>query len=141
MLQRADRPFLFVVVITALILVSWIVTGGNLNTQTHMSPDELNRLIRSGNPPTIVDVRSGYEFNQGHVRGAIHLPFWKALFLAGDLDAPKDKPVVVYCAHGPRAGIGKLALSVAGFTQVLYLEGHMSGWLKAGLPVETPTAE
>jgi rhodanese-related sulfurtransferase len=140
MLQRADRPLLFVIVITALILVSWIVTGEDMKLRTRIPADELNRLIRSGSPPTIVDVRSGYEFNQGHVPGAIHLPFWKALFQAGNLTAPRDRPVVVYCAHGPRAAIGKFALSVGGFTHILYLEGHMSGWLKAGLPVETPTA-
>ena len=36
----------------------------------------------------------------------------------------------------PRAGIGKAALSLEGFTQIRYLQGHMSGWYKAELPVE-----
>jgi rhodanese-related sulfurtransferase len=135
MLQPADRPLLFVVVVTTLILVSWIVTGKDTHSQTHISAGELQRLIRLGSPPTIIDVRTRYEYEQGHVPGAIHLPFWKALFSAGGLDTPRDKPLVVYCAHGPRAGIGKFALTSAGFTNVLYLEGHMSGWLKAGLPV------
>jgi len=104
---------------------------------THMTATELNTLVQSGHPPVIVDVRSGREYRAGHVPGAIHLPFWLAFARADEIDAPKDELVVVYCAHGPRAGLGKAALLLEGFTQVRYLQGHMSGWYRAGLPVET----
>ena len=103
---------------------------------THIPAAELNRLIQSGNAPTIIDVRSSREYRSGHVPGAIHLPFWQAFWRADAIDHPGDELVVVYCAHGPRAGIGKLALSSKGFSRIVYLQGHMSGWYEAGLPVE-----
>jgi len=103
---------------------------------SHITAADLNKLIQTGHTPTIVDVRSGREYRAGHVPGAIHLPFWLAFARADDIDAPKDELVVVYCAHGPRAGIGKAALSLEGFTQIRYLQGHMSGWYKANLPIE-----
>lgn len=102
-----------------------------------MTAAELNELIQSGRAPVIVDVRSSREYKAGHVPGAIHLPFWLAFARADEIDAPKDAPLVVYCAHGPRAGIGKAALLLEGFTQVRYLQGHMTGWYRAGLPIET----
>ena len=37
-------------------------------------------------------------------------------------------------AQGVRAGIARAALWMSGFKQVLYPEGHMSGWQKAGFP-------
>ena len=101
-----------------------------------ISAAELHALIESGKAPAIVDVRFGVEFLAGHVPGAVHLPFWLAFARACRLDIPRDKPVVVYCAHGPRAAMGKLAMKLAGFTQLQYLEGHMSGCIRAGLPVE-----
>ena len=101
-----------------------------------ISAGQLHALIESGNAPAIVDVRFGTEFVAGHVPGAIHLPFWLAFVRARGLDLPRDKPVVVYCAHGPRAALGKLALKLAGFKRVHYLKGHMSGWIRAGLTVE-----
>ena len=101
-----------------------------------ISAAQLHALIKSGQAPAIVDVRFGAEFAAGHVPGAVHLPFWRAFVRAGSLDIPRDKPVVVYCAHGPRAALGKLALKLAGFTRLRYLQGHMSGWIRAGLPVE-----
>jgi rhodanese-related sulfurtransferase len=104
---------------------------------SHITAADLNELIKTGRTPVIVDVRSSREYKAGHVPGAIHLPFWLAFARADDIDAPKDELVVVYCAHGPRAGIGKAALSLEGYTQIRYLQGHMSGWYKAELPVET----
>jgi rhodanese-related sulfurtransferase len=106
------------------------------NKATHITAAKLNALIKTGNAPVIIDVRSSREFQASHVPGAIHLPFWLAFARADEIEAPKDKPVVIYCAHGPRAGIGKAALSLEGFTQIRYLQGHMSGWQKAQLPIE-----
>lgn len=132
-------------VITATVLTILSVTGivtprvqaaGNEHP-THITAAELNKMIDSGHAPLIVDVRSNREYRAGHVPGAMHLPFWLAYTRADEIDAPKDKLVVVYCAHGPRAGIGKAALRLEGFTQVRYLQGHMKAWNKAGLPVET----
>lgn len=105
-------------------------------TATHITAAELNTLLQAGRAPVIVDVRSDHEYRAGHVPGAVHLPFWLAFARADEIAASKDDLVVVYCAHGPRAGIGKAALLLEGFTQVRYLQGHMSGWYQAELPVE-----
>ena len=104
--------------------------------RTRISATDLEQLIAQGTAPAIIDVRSSYEYEAGHIPGAIHIPFWSALFRVDEINAPKDEPIVVYCAHGPRAGLGKFALIRAGYTEVLYLDGHMTGWYKAGLPVE-----
>lgn len=112
------------------------IQASDADSSSHITATELNNLIEAGHAPVIVDVRSGYEYRAGHVPGAIHLPFWLAFSRSDEIDAAKDEPVVVYCAHGPRAGIGKAALLLEGFTQVRYLQGHMSNWYQAELPVE-----
>ncbi len=115
---------------------SRVQAANNDANTTHISATALYMLIESGQAPLIVDVRSSRDYQAGHVPGAIHLPFWLAFARADEVNAPKDELVVVYCAHGPRAGIGKAALSLEGFTQIRYLQGHMTGWNKAELPVE-----
>jgi rhodanese-related sulfurtransferase len=105
-------------------------------TPSHISGPELLQIIQQGESVTIIDVRSEGEYNAGHVPGAIHMSFWKAWFRASDLAAPRDQTLVVYCAHGPRAWIGKGAFILAGFEDIRYLDGHMSSWVKAKLPVE-----
>jgi rhodanese-related sulfurtransferase len=127
------------VILLALLAISTaapVANAANAVDRTHISATDLEQLIGQGTAPTIIDVRSSYEYQAGHIPGAIHIPFWSALYRVDEISAAKDELVIVYCAHGPRAGFGKFALTRAGYTQVLYLDGHMSGWYKAGLPVE-----
>lgn len=106
------------------------------STKTHVSSQELLQSIGSGKPPVIVDVRSQSEYEAGHVPGAIHIPFWSA-FGADQLNkVDRSEELVIYCQHGPRAGIAKLAFKLSGFEKIYYLEGHMSGWSRAGLRVK-----
>lgn len=107
------------------------------DVMTHISQDELLARIQSGHPPAIVDVRTQSEYAAGHVPGALHIPFYAVFSRSSEIPMSTSEPIVVYCEHGPRAGLAKLALRAAGFEHVLYLEGHMSAWKARGLPMET----
>jgi len=136
MSRNAGYRFHIVALSFALAALSCSVEGDDVKTPERIAAAELQRLIISGVAPVIVDVRSGYEYRSGHIAGALHMPFWKSFILADELSAPKDRPIVVYCQHGPRAGIARFALQRAGYADVRFLDGHMSGWQRAGLPLE-----
>lgn len=113
-----------------------LLLGCASDGEGYMQRDELLTQINSGKAPIIVDVRSSSEYESGHVPGAIHLPFWTA-FTSDVMDGyQKEDVVVLYCEHGPRAGIAKLALSLSGFKNINYLEGHMTSWRSSGLPIK-----
>jgi len=119
-----------------LLVIAIFVSGCGMTGKPNMKQQELLRLIESKQAPVIVDVRSESEYKSGHVPGAIHISFWAA-FSPAELEAKKQsEPLVLYCQHGPRAGIAKLALSLSGFDNIVYLDGHMTAWMKAKLPVE-----
>ena len=101
-----------------------------------MTPQALLAAIDAGTAPVIVDVRTRREYEAGHVPGAIHVPFYTHLARQDDVPGPRERPVVVYCQPGPRAGVARLALRMTGFTDVRYLDGHMAGWKKSGLREE-----
>lgn len=136
-MHRPARLLRYCLLPALFVITSCQATGDGRTT--HMTNTELARLIQIGTPPVILDVRSGREYRQGHIPGAIHIPFWQTLYRADELAVPRHKTVVVTCAHGPRAGVGKFALKLAGFGNIVYLDGHMSGWYKAGLPVVKDT--
>lgn len=98
-----------------------------------VTPQALLAAIDAGTAPVIVDVRTRREYEAGHVPGAIHVPFYTLLVRQDDVPGPREGPVVVYCEHGPRAGVARLALRMTGFTDVRYLDGHMAGWKVQGL--------
>ena len=101
-----------------------------------ISAEALLRRIESGAAPVILDVRSRAEFARGHVPGARHIPFWRVSRRIGELSVPGDAELVVYCGHGPRAGMAGRALRRKGFTRIAYLDGHFSQWRSAGFREE-----
>jgi rhodanese-related sulfurtransferase len=116
-----------------------------------MTGADLERRIRAGDAPVVVDVRSGFEFRRGHVPGAYHVPFWTLPFGArriraacarsvdpsGAQPAPSERPVVMYCGLGPRAWYAGAWLRAVGFAGVERLDGHMVRWRRERRPLDT----
>jgi len=101
-----------------------------------VSPGELNRLIASGGPVELLDVRTAGEFESAHVPGARLVPL-------DELDAgaflkqrgKADQPVYVLCQSGGRARKAIEKLQQAGFGGGVLVEGGTQAWIDAGLPV------
>jgi rhodanese-related sulfurtransferase len=92
--------------------------------------------IAAGAAPAILDVRSEREFADGHVPGAVHVPFWKVGRRIDAIPANTGDELVVYCGHGPRAMIAGRMLRKHGFTHLVFLDGHFTQWRNAGLREE-----
>ncbi len=91
------------------------------------------------NPPRdaiILDVRTQKEFDAGHIPQAILIPYDELSSRVSELGSETDRPIVVYCKSGRRAGIASTTLTEAGFTRILHLEGDMDGWRESGLPID-----
>lgn len=101
-----------------------------------MQAQELIKRMKTENPPIVVDVRSGAEYNSGHIPGAVHVPGWKILLRLGDLPADKSRELVVTCEIGPRAQLAMGMLHTVGYKNVTLLDGHMSRWRQSGLPLQ-----
>lgn len=112
----------------------------SLGSSPVVSREMLAHEIESGTAPVILDVRFESEYESGHVPGAIHIPFQSVASRHEEISLDKEQPIVVYCAHGPRAAWAGRALRNAGYTNVVYLEGHMASWEKDGLPQESKPA-
>ena len=84
----------------------------------------------------VLDVRTPQEYAEGHVPGAVNVPYDQ---LASRLaEVPKDKDVVLYCKSGRRAGIAADVLAANGYMRLSHLEGDMPAWIEKGRPVEKP---
>jgi rhodanese-related sulfurtransferase len=101
-----------------------------------VSPDEAEKLLAENPGMIVLDVRTPEEFASGHVPGAQNVPIDELASRTGELEAQREREVVVYCERGPRARKAADALVAAGFTDVKLLAGHMSGWRDTGLPTE-----
>ena len=83
----------------------------------------------------IVDVRTPEEFATGSLPGARNIPVDK--FDQKMRDIKKDKPLIVVCARGSRAGRAAAQLRASGYAAGLVLAGGLAAWRAAGLPIRT----
>lgn len=84
----------------------------------------------------ILDVRDGAEYASGHLPRARHIPLQELAKRIDEIGKYKEKPVLVTCRTGPRAGAATRLLKQAGFTTVYQLKGGLAAWQQASLPVE-----
>ena len=101
-----------------------------------IAPTALLERIRQSDAPAVLDVRSPGEFAEGHVPGAVNVPFTSVLARSDAVRLPKSRTLVIYCGHGPRAWLAGQALRRRGYDRVTFLRGHLAAWRRAGLPEE-----
>ena len=101
-----------------------------------MKPENLIKQLKTKTPPIVVDVRTRFEYQNGHIPGALNLPVATLLFHRGKLPESKDSLLVITCEHGPRAVLANGMLGLLGFKNCLLLDGHMHSYRKKNLPLE-----
>lgn len=70
------------------------------NTNSYENNSELDQII-SKNNFIIVDVRTKEEYDTGHVKGAINIPYDS---IDENTNLDKSKTILVYCKSGVRSG-------------------------------------
>ncbi len=91
--------------------------------------EELTRV-----PLTVLDVREDSEWNEGHVPGAIHIPFHQVKQRIDDVRQPA--PIAVICRTGHRSSLASSLLQRHGIKDVRNISDGMTGW-----PVQNAEAE
>lgn len=70
--------------------------------------------------PVIVDVREPFEYNEGHVKGAINIPPDQLMAGAKQLaDIDKSTPIILYCISGSRSNASIQILRSMGYTNLV----------------------
>ena len=90
----------------------------------NISMRQLEKILDTGGDHYIlVDVRENEEYRRGHLEGAVNLPY-EELLRAPEL-LPKDKIILVYCAHGSNSMLAARELSGMGYRTVNVYGGLM----------------
>ena len=65
-----------------------------------ITPQEAKRIMDSGEEHIILDTREQDEFDEGHIPGAILIPYTEIENKAEEMLPDKDKLILVYCRSG-----------------------------------------
>ena len=86
---------------------------------TDVEASDIEKLVK--NKEFLLDVREEYEYQDGHIKGAVNLPLREILGKKDSL--PKDKDIYVYCRSGHRSADAVNFLKSLGFEKVHNIEG------------------
>ena len=86
---------------------------------TDVEASDIGKLVK--NKEFLLDVREEYEYQDGHIKGAVNLPLREILGKKDSL--PKDKDIYVYCRSGHRSADAVNFLKSLGFEKVHNIEG------------------
>jgi rhodanese-related sulfurtransferase len=114
-------------------MLLWSFVGSKLSGVEQADTLKATRLYND--EALVLDVRETGEFESGHIPKARHIPLGQLGKRLGELDAHKDKPVLVNCRSGARSARACGTLKKAGFTTVYNLAGGILAWERANLPV------
>lgn len=107
-------------ILSAAFLINYVFAGsGSTEAARQAWP-----MIEQGN--LLIDVRTSGEFKQGHIEGAINVPWEQTGPLMSTIGVDKNRPVIVYCRSGNRSGKAKAALEKQGYTNIFNATGYKS---------------
>ena len=95
-----------------------------------MTVSDLRTQISTGDV-RLLDVRTGGEYENGHIAGAYNVPLDQLHEHAAELRAATGA-VVLICQSGRRAGQAEALLQQAGMGNVHVLDGGMQAWISQG---------
>ncbi len=100
---------------------------------TRITPSEAREMMEKGGVQ-VVDVRETWEYQKGHVPGALHIPV--STVFARRAELARDRDLLFVCAVGQRSALACEMAAAAGLTRLFNIEGGTDGWVQQGFPVE-----
>jgi rhodanese-related sulfurtransferase len=97
-----------------------------------ITQSQLSELIQNDDDFLLIDVRTEGEYNDGHLPGAIVIPYNEFETRYEEILEFKDKKVILYCHVGGMGDHAGRVLIKNGFTNVENLEGGIARWRNTG---------
>jgi len=90
-----------------------------------ITTEQLRQLLHM-NRPLVLDVREPWEFEEGHIEGALNIP--TSEFVERFREVPKDENVFIICEHAVRSKQVYHFLEEMGYEKIVDVAGGMSEW-------------
>ena len=103
-----------------------------------VSVQEVRDKLNPDNGFTLLDVREGDEWEQGHLDKAVFIPRGFLEVKADKILTDRNQPIVVYCAGGTRSAFAAKTLQDLGYSEVYSMRGGFTEWKNNGMPFVTP---
>ena len=148
MIYRMSRAILALCCFFSVAAAQAVDNPASLDGATVVSPEQAKELQAKG--AIVVDARSAAEYAEGHIKGAVSVPYKEKSEKKADFDASKDSvdlaklpadkgvSLVTYCNGHDCWKSYKLSVAAlkAGYKKIYWLRDGLPGWKGKGYAVE-----
>ncbi len=113
------KTFVIIMIGVILALTGCATSGAAKLEPGKITCAEKEEILKYDNNPTLIDVRTEEEYNEGHLPKAINIPYEIITeVVSKNSNIKKDTPIIVYCRSGARSAKAATSLKNAGYTAV-----------------------
>ena len=96
----------------------YVSEKGEKTMYEQITVEDAKKIMDSSEDYIILDVREKEEFDEGHIPGAILIPYTEINEKAEDALPDKDAQILVFCRSGRRSKIASESLAELGYTKI-----------------------
>src|SRR5437763_7477376 len=99
-----------------------------------VSPNVASEMILDTEQVVVLDVRSANDYRgpEGHIAGSLNAPFDSIERQLPELLPYQNQTVLVYGETSTDGAVAARLLSIAGFRNVVHIDGGIHGWIERG---------
>ena len=116
--MKRNKRFLIMILASVCPFICAGCAAGGSASYDQISGAEAKAIMDSESGYIILDVREQYEYDEGHIPGAILIPYGEIADRAEKELPDKDQLILVYCRSGRRSKIAAEELVKLGYTNV-----------------------
>ena len=125
--KSEDKLMKKILCIISILLCIFLVACANNSSETdkgektmfeQITPQEAKKIMDSDEEHIILDAREQSEFDEGHISGAILIPYTEIEKKAEQMIPDKNAQILVYCRSGRRSKLASESLIKLGYTNV-----------------------
>ena len=110
-----------------------LLRDNNQRSGKSVSPSEATLMINRENA-LVLDIRDKKDFSAGHLANALNIPYANLASRLDELNAHKERPIILVCKTGQTVTVAGKMLREKGFNAVR-MSGGMMEWNNLNLPV------
>ena len=111
---------------------AWKKAGRDVETLGRITVADLEKAVKEGQAPLVIDVRKKSEFDSEHLIDAVNIPLNEINRHLAEI--PRNKPFVLHCQGGYRSMIAASILKQRGWDHFTDLIGGFDELAKSSLP-------
>ena len=125
-----EWPWVMLLALLAgLLIVSEFSRGGR-----RISPHRLSAMVNADNA-LVVDLRNPAEFKNGHIHGALNIPWSEFESRRQELKQYRERPLILVCEWGQHSPSAGRKLRADGLAHLFCLRGGIAEWRQERLPL------